>query len=170
MIRTSRLFLRPYFREDARELCAAIADERVVRMLSLAPWPYTLKDAEDFCSLVHAPPALNFAITLPGPSGAPIIGGIGIDCTKGEMPELGYWIAPDHWQKGYVSEAIAAVLETARLVGIERVRSAHFVDNLPSGCVLLKAGFLPTGELIEIASRGRGGAGVAAIRYERALS
>ena len=168
MIRTRRLLLRPYFPEDAAELCAAIADERVVRMLSMAPWPYTLKDAEDFCALTHEPPELNFAITLSGASGAPIIGGIGIDF-KGDLPELGYWIAPAYWQQGYVSEAIEAVLEKARLMGMERVRSAHFVDNLASGCVLLKAGFAPTGELLEIACRGRGGEGVPAIRYERAL-
>ena len=169
MIRTSRLFLRPYFPEDARELCAAIADERVVRMLSLAPWPYTLEDAHSFCALTHVPPELNFAITLPGATGAPIIGGIGIDPATGNLPELGYWIAPDHWQRGYVSEAIAAVLETARLMGMQHIRSSHFVDNLASGCVLLKAGFTPTGELIEIASRGRGGQGVPAIRYELML-
>lgn len=168
IIRTRRLLLRPYFPEDANELYAAIADERVVRMLSRAPWPYALADAQEFCARAVVPPELNFAIALPGLHGAPIIGGIGIDIC-GDLPELGYWIAPDFWRQGYVSEAIEAVLEASSALGFDRIRSAHFVDNLPSGCALLKAGFAPTGELIEIACRGRGGEGVPAIRYERVL-
>ena len=46
--RTARLTLRPAWLEDAPQLTAAIAHERVVRNLSKVPWPYRLADAEAF--------------------------------------------------------------------------------------------------------------------------
>ena len=46
--RTARLLLRPGWAEDAPALCAAIGDERIVRNLATAPWPYRLRDAEAF--------------------------------------------------------------------------------------------------------------------------
>ncbi|MBA3730647.1 MAG: GNAT family N-acetyltransferase, partial [Sphingomonas sp.] len=38
--RTARLLLRPGWAEDAPALAAAIGDERIVRNLATAPWPY----------------------------------------------------------------------------------------------------------------------------------
>ena len=46
--RTERLLLRPGWIEDAPAVHRAIADERVVRNLATAPWPYSLADAEAF--------------------------------------------------------------------------------------------------------------------------
>ena len=45
--RTPRLLLRPGWREDAPALFRAIADERIVRNLATAPWPYTLGGRRD---------------------------------------------------------------------------------------------------------------------------
>lgn len=171
MIRTSRLLLRPYFAEDARELFARIADERVVRMLSRAPWPYTMDHAREFCACPLDPFCTNFVITLPEQRGAPIIGGIGLELA-GDVPELGYWLAPDFWRQGYISEAVTAVLEKAALLGFTQVCAGHFADNPASGAVLRKAGFAPTGEIAATPSQGRGGQDVPTIRYacELALS
>ena len=44
--RTKRLLLRPGWAEDAPALAAAIADEKIVRNLATAPWPYRMRDAE----------------------------------------------------------------------------------------------------------------------------
>ena len=165
MIRTSRLLLRPHFPEDARELFAAIANQRVVRMLSRAPWPYRLEHAEAFCARPLDPRRTNFAITLPEWAGAPIIGGIGLDMEP-EVPEIGYWIAPEFWGQGYVSEALDAVLTQAVVLGVERVQGTHLIDNPRSGAVLLKAGFVPTGEAVSVRCEGRGSIEVPAIRYQ----
>src|SRR5690348_12176177 len=61
--RSERLFLRPAFPEDARELYHAICDARVVAMLASAPWPYRLADAEDFCARPADPRAPRFLVT-----------------------------------------------------------------------------------------------------------
>ena len=53
--RTERLLLRPGWSEDAPALFQAIADERIVRNLASAPWPYSLADAEAFLARERDP-------------------------------------------------------------------------------------------------------------------
>jgi RimJ/RimL family protein N-acetyltransferase len=163
-IRTQRLFLRPPFPEDWREIYRGINDAGVVRMLARAPWPYRPEDAQAFCNAARDPLDLLFAITLPGVEGAPIIGAIGLDCSEA-VPDVGYWIARGHRGKGYASEALPAVLEIARTLGVQRVSAGHYLDNPASGAVLKKAGFVETGEVRPTNALGRGGQLVLARRY-----
>ncbi len=164
MIRTRRLLLRPPFFEDWRELHAMIADEGTVRMLASAPWPYLPEHARMFCMGGFDPLAMRFLIALPGAAGAPIIGGIGIEL-RDEEPELGYWIARDYRRRGFASEAVAAVLDAAAVLGADRVVAGHYLDNPASGAVLRQAGFAETGEVRPAQCMGRGGDFVLARRY-----
>ena len=167
-IRTGRLFLRPIFPEDARALYAAIADEKIVRMLARAPWPYTVGDAQAFCTGAGSADGLLFAITLPALPGAPLIGTIALD-RQGDRHELGYWIGRAWQGQGYAAEAVAGVLEIAAMLGIRRIEAGHFLDNPASAAVLRGAGFAETGELRPVASLGRGGELALARRYQRRL-
>jgi RimJ/RimL family protein N-acetyltransferase len=162
--RSERLFLRPAFPEDSRELHAAICDAAVAAMLSRVPWPYRLADAEEFCARAADPMLPSFLITVPGQSGAPIVGGIGFR-PEGEDLVLGYWIARDHWGRGYATEAGRAALQIAHAIGRRRVLAGHFVDNPASGRVLRKLGFRETGEVRPTFCRARGGELVLARRY-----
>lgn len=162
--RSERLFLRPAFPEDSRELFEAICDAGIVAMLAAPPWPYRMADAEEFCARDvdrHSP---RFLITLPGEKGAPIIGSIGLR-EDGDALALGYWIARDHWGRGYATEAGRGALAMARALGRKRVLSDHFVDNPASGRVLRKLGFRETGEVRPTECRARGGDLVLARRY-----
>ena len=60
--RTERLLLRPGWAEDAPALAAAIADEKIVRNLATAPWPYGLRDAEAFLAQPRDPALPSFLI------------------------------------------------------------------------------------------------------------
>jgi RimJ/RimL family protein N-acetyltransferase len=162
--RSERLFLRPAFPEDSRELFEGICDASVVQMLSRAPWPYRPADAVEACARPADPQAPNFLITLPDRKGAPIVGGIAFK-HAGEDIELGYWIARTHWGNGYATEAGRAALEIARALGRTRVLAGHFVDNPASGRVLRKLGFRETGEVRPTECRARGGELVLARRY-----
>lgn len=158
-IRSDRLFLRPGWAEDWQDLAAAIADRAVVRNLARAPWPYRGEHAREFLADTPDPVAPRFLVTLPGPGGAPIIGGAGLQRLENgaaDAVELGYWIAPAHWGRGYAGEAVRAVLSVARALGHRRVVARHFVDNQASGRVLEKAGFQRTGHVYECFSAGRG--------------
>ena len=77
-MRTERLFLRPPFPEDWRQVYSGINDAGVVRMLASAPWPYMPEDAQDYCNTVRDPYNVRLAIALPGTDGAPLIGQIGL--------------------------------------------------------------------------------------------
>lgn len=154
-IRSERLFLRPSWPEDGTEIFAAIADERVVRNLALAPWPYTIEDAKGFARREQERLLPHFLITLPGAPGPQVIGCVSL-ARKPDEVELGYWIAPGHWNHGYASEAVRAVLRLADALGHRRILAHHFADNPASGRVLTKAGFRPTGEETMRYSKGRG--------------
>ena len=157
-IRTQRLFLRPTFPEDWREVLAGIGEEAIVRNLARAPWPYREEDARQFCASAFAPAAPSLLVTVPGPAGAPVIGGCGYGPRDdSDELELGYWIARSHWGRGFATEAARAVCGLARAVGIGRLGAGHFADNPASGRVLRKVGFRPIDAMRERYSRGRDG-------------
>jgi RimJ/RimL family protein N-acetyltransferase len=139
--RSERLFLRPAFPEDCGAILAGIGEESIVRNLARAPWPYTLDDARNFAALPQDMRLPHFLVTVPGNG---VIGSAGMGEHEGE-PELGYWIAREHWGRGYATEAAGAVLRIARTLGHRRVVAGHFTDNPASGRVLRKLGFIPTG-------------------------
>ena len=158
--RSERLLLRPPWPEDWQAVRAGIADEGVVRNLASAPWPYADSDAQDWCGQAFAPDCPRFLVTIA--RSAEVIGCIGIgplpieDGGGDGIMEMGYWIARAHWGRGYATEAAAAMLEIARMLGHSRIEAGHFVDNPASGKVLRKVGFLPTGRVEPRHSKGRG--------------
>lgn len=155
-IRSERLFLRPGWPEDWEELLAQVNDEGLVRNLANAPWPYTARDAQEFVRRPQERMLPHFLVTLPTAEGAKLIGSAGL-ARHGEDAELGYWIARDHWGRGYATEAARAVVRLAAALGHRRIVASHFADNSASGRVLQKVGFRPTGEIRQRFSAGRGG-------------
>lgn len=164
-VRTQRLTLRPGWREDAAELARAIGHESVVRNLARAPWPYTEEAAETFAASFEDPTEPKFLMFEHQGSSVRLIGCISIGAFEGERHELGYWLTPDAWGRGYATEAGAAVLRAAQAMGIRRVAAGHFLDNPASGRVLRKLGFRATGRVVPVYSRGRGEA-VPSARFE----
>lgn len=145
-IRSERLFLRPGWPEDWQELLGKICDERIVRNLARAPWPYGPEDARRFAAMEQDRRTPNFFVTAPSAEGTRLVGSCGLGLHEGQV-ELGYWIARDEWGKGYATEAARAVLTLARTLGHRRIVAGHFEDNPASGRVLAKVGFRPTGEV-----------------------
>jgi len=155
--RTKRLTLRPGWPEDAPALARAIGHESVVAKLARAPWPYALGDAEAFLSVPRGPTDAGFLILDHIDARPRIVGGIALTPGDGAH-ELGYWLTPDAWGRGYATEAGEAVVAMARhALGLRRLDAFHFVDNPASGRVLAKLGFRPTGRVEARTSRGRGG-------------
>ena len=153
--RTPRLTLRPGWPEDAPALTRAIAHEAVAFKLSRLPWPYTLDHAQAW--LTGEPTPGDYALLIFAHDRGPepeLVGGIGLhlhgpDRTgdgAGEL-EIGYWLTPGAWGRGYATEAGRAVIDMARhALGLPRLIGRHMVDNPDSGHVLRKLGFRPTGE------------------------
>lgn len=163
-IRSERLFLRPSWPEDWAELLPRIRDEEIVCNLARAPWPYEPGHARDFAARPQDRRFPSFVVTLPSAEGPKLIGSCGLQCEDGNA-ELGYWIARDHWGRGYAPEAARAVLSLARALGHRRIVAGHFIDNPASGRVLAKVGFQPTGVVRPRFSLARGGEALVA-QYE----
>ncbi|MEO7177409.1 MAG: GNAT family N-acetyltransferase [Allosphingosinicella sp.] len=156
-VRTTRLLLRPGWSQDATALFEAIGDERIVRNLATAPWPYRPGDAESWLATQRKASEPSLLILRCAETAPELIGAIGFGRRPtGEM-EFGYWIARRHWGRGYATEAGRAVLATARYgLRLKRLDAGHFLDNPASGRVLEKLGFTPTGTIVPRFSAGRG--------------
>ncbi|WP_093224570.1 GNAT family N-acetyltransferase [Sphingomonas sp. NFR15] len=143
--------LRPGWPEDAAAVTQALAHESVVMNLSRVPWPYMPADARDWLAIPRGSTDVTLLIhahdgPAPGRSCPRLIGTISLDRERGDAPELGYWLTPSAWGRGYATEAGRAVLHMARhSLGLKRLRARHFVDNPASGRVLGKLGFHETG-------------------------
>lgn len=168
-VRTERLTLRPGWMEDAPELARAIAHESVVRNLGRAPWPYALSDAQAFLALERGAATPSFLIQEHVEGRVRIVGGIGVGAFHGEPYELGYWLTPDAWGRGYATEAGLGVIRAARALRIPRLSAGHFIDNPGSGRVLRKLGFRHTGRTEAMFSQGRG-VEVPCVRMELVLA
>lgn len=152
---TPRLTLRPGWPEDATALAEAIGHEAVVRNLARAPWPYGVADAEAFLALPRGPHEARFQICERFGEHR-LIGGVGLHLDVHGW-ELGYWLTPQAWGRGYATEAGRAVLDIARhALGRGRIAARHFVDNPASGRVLRKLGFIETGTRSRLHSLARG--------------
>lgn len=143
--RTNRLLLRPGFPEDAPALAAAIADERIVRNLATAPWPYSVRDAEAFLAQPRDPVLPSLLVTERTGKAPRLVGACGLGRRPSGAVELGYWIARAHWGRGIATEACTALVDIARTLGIASLEGSHFLDNPASARVLEKLGFEPTG-------------------------
>jgi RimJ/RimL family protein N-acetyltransferase len=162
-IGTERLILRKPRRTDAAQMAKLADDIGVARALSSMPHPYGQADAEAF--LVRAADIdwnadARFAIEHRTEG---FIGMLGFDRTKNHAatdplgPELGYWLGRPYWGRGYATEAARGALQWASTDWRRRVVVAgHFADNPASGEVLVKAGFLYTGEVQPRVSKARG--------------
>lgn len=138
-IETERLFLRSPRMGDAPTIAAGLDNYSVARFLSRVPYPYFEADAVAWLSELkdNVPEHAVFAIER---QGAGLIGVISIE------PELGYWIAEDHWGQGFATEAGRAVLSWHFANSDSRsVSSGAHHDNPASLNVQRKLGFVVTG-------------------------
>lgn len=156
--RTKRLTLRPGWPEDAAAIAQAIGHEEVVTKLSRVPWPYAEANAAEWLAAPRAKDNVALSILAHEEATPRLIGGIGVHPTEDHGGyELGYWLTPDAWGRGYATEAGQAVLCIAQYaMGLKGLRATHFVDNPASGKVLRKLGFRATGRTMTYClARGR---------------
>jgi RimJ/RimL family protein N-acetyltransferase len=157
-LKTERLTLRAVRESDAPRLAALANDFDVVKMTSSMPFPYTIADAEAWVAkqpvkdpYMERTWAVDFA-------DEGFAGVVAFHATGGFGPELGYWFGRPYWGRGVATEAVQRAMAWA-LGAWEKsvIIAGHFADNDASGGVLVKAGFLYTGEVLMHPCLARGG-------------
>ncbi|MCK5785584.1 MAG: GNAT family N-acetyltransferase [Candidatus Sabulitectum sp.] len=150
VIETARLILRPFTTGDSAFVQENAGSEEIYRNTLGMPHPYTEANAVEWIS-THAAKfylgqGIELAVTL---KSGELMGVVGISVSKNHnRGELGYWFGKPYWNKGYCSEAAAALVEYAfSEMGLHKITSRHFLHNPASGRVLEKIGFTKEGIL-----------------------
>jgi RimJ/RimL family protein N-acetyltransferase len=156
-IRTERLRLRAPEPDDAPAIGRLACDYAVCSMTTRMPYPYRLSDARAFVALVRAQDRGRDNTFVVEHRDAGVIGAVGFHRGGAAPLEIGYWIGRPYWRRGFATEAVRAALAWAEQDWRRKVVIAgHFDDNEASAQVLIKAGFLYTGEIQRRFSRARG--------------
>ena len=57
--------------------------------------------------------------------------------------EIGYFINPIYWNKGYATEALKAMIDYLFNIGFKRIIASYFEENIASSRVMAKSGMKP---------------------------
>jgi [ribosomal protein S5]-alanine N-acetyltransferase len=158
-IRTPRLLLRPPRLSDVPALVPLVGDWRVARPTTI-PHPYSKEEGEQFvrASARKRRRGTDMALLVTDRMDGRLIGGTGfhqIDWTDRRF-ELGYWVAPSEWGKGFAPEAAFAVCREAfRTLRMHRIHANVYAFNARSARVLLNLGFRIEGRAREHHRDGR---------------
>lgn len=143
---TRRLLLRQPAMADAERIALFLNNFAVAGNLSRVPYPYHLSDAKAWLRTWQpdAPASqTGFVIDLPGEG---FIGQVGFHADADGETVLGYWLAQPFWNRGFMSEAVAATVDWYfRVAAAEHIRSGVFYFNRASLAIQRKLGFVETG-------------------------
>lgn len=152
---TDRLFLRALEAADLPRMVEYLNVWDVTRWLSVVPFPYTRGHAAEFYDEIAESTASGtpHAYVLCRKTTPGLIGLIGLHPPRGNARkageiEVGYWLGQPYWGQGFMSEAVAAVLDIAfARPGTHLVGATTALNNLASQKVLARAGLRNMGEM-----------------------
>ena len=112
------------------------------------PHPYTVQDAESWCSrLADGPDSTHWAIDVGGDA----VGGVGMDIGEDVYrltAHFGYWLGEDYWGRGIMTAVVGAVADYVfEHYGLARLHAPVFEWNPASMRVLEKCGYAREGVL-----------------------
>ncbi len=145
-LHTDRLTLRRADATDIQQLYRLRADEQIMKYIPRPP-ATSLDEIAEFLRLtdekIAANEMINWMITVKGDP--TMIGTIGFYYIKPEhyRAEIGYMLLPEFQGKGYVTEAIAAVVNYGfKAMGLHSIEAVVDPENIASCAVLEKCGFV----------------------------
>ena len=145
-IETERLLLRRPRQSDAQAIYSGYAsDHEVTRYLS---WPRhrSVADTLAFLSMSDDEwqrwPAGPYLV-LSRDNGKPgiLLGSTGLFYKSPARAVTGYVFGREAWGHGYATESLQAMVEIARVTGVERLEAICHAEHAPSAHVLEKCGF-----------------------------
>lgn len=152
-LQTERLSLRRAVAEDAAVIFEMRSNPEMMKYIP-RPLVTKIEEAQQHIALINekinSNEGINWAITLKGET--KMIGIIGHYRIKPEhyRAEIGYMLLPDFQGKGYISEAIAKVVEYGfDVMKLHSIEAIVAPENEASAIVLQKNGFVKEAHLKE---------------------
>lgn len=146
-LQTERLILNHPRESDRESLMSCLNADKIYAENTLnIPFPYQKKDADFFLNDMVAKgfeqqSQIIFAIRKRTDDA--MTGSVGLHLTmEHRRAELGYWLARADWNKGYITEAVNAVLRYGfSELNLNKITAIYYTHNLASGRILEKCGF-----------------------------
>jgi RimJ/RimL family protein N-acetyltransferase len=139
VLETDRLTLRRPTLADVKAIAQLANDRRIAENTRRLPHPYGQEHAVAFVRAV-ADEASEAAFLIEHNHAA--IGMVGIDWSKQDAPELGYWLGVAHWGQGFGTEAARALIDFFfEDYDAEQLYAGARVANPASRNILEKCGF-----------------------------
>lgn len=152
-LETERLFLRRINENDAEEVLALRGNPEIMKYIP-RPLAKTKEDALEHIAMIEEKiennTGINWGITIKGSD--KIIGIIGHYRIQPEnhRAEIGYMSLPEYNGKGYITEAIKAVVEYGfEEMNLHSIEAVIDPDNIASEKVLQKNGFVKEAHILE---------------------
>ena len=146
MIETERLVLRPWREEDADALFKYGSDPDVGPIAGWSVHTSVENSLEVIRNVFSAPE--TYAVVLKGTDepvgccGLVITDGLNMASMKEGEAEIGYWIGKPFWGRGYIPEAVEALLVRGfNELGLETIWCGYYEGNIKSKRVCEKCGF-----------------------------
>jgi [ribosomal protein S5]-alanine N-acetyltransferase len=152
VIETERLVLRPFAYEDMPDYKAFFTDPDVQRYLGGIPIPMDAKSERQWVDNINGrclKAKLVFTWCIELKETGRVIG----RCDLGgfvlkSMADIAYYLSKDYWNKGFISEAVNAVICFGfERLGLHRIQATVMPENEASIRVLEKVGFSREGLL-----------------------
>jgi ribosomal-protein-alanine N-acetyltransferase len=152
VLRTERLLLRQILQSDINEIFRGLSHPEVIKHygISFKTLEASQEQMDWYANMILEDTGRCWAIC--SPDNAHFYGVVTLVFWKKEhrKAETGYWIFPEHWGKGIVSEALEKVLEYGfSEMNLHRVSAESEDDNAGSIGVLKKLGFVHEGTMQE---------------------
>ena len=148
VIETAHLKLRPWSTDDVEDIWPIVSDPEFPKLMS---WEAHKDKSEtrawlDAASRVVASnEEVKWAIEHEGKP----IGSIGfheitwkVRAFRLDRAELGYWLSPEHQRKGFMTEAVQAIVRFGfETIGLHKIMITCMAENIASRRVIEKASF-----------------------------
>ena len=152
ILETPRLILREFVVGDWPAVLAYQSDPRYLRLYA---WTTRTKaDVQPFVTVFVASqavePRLKYQLAITLRDGGALAGSCGIRLAEpgARAADLGYEVSPEHWGRGYATEAARAMLEFGfGELGVRRVWAECVPENAASRRVMEKLGMRREGRL-----------------------
>lgn len=148
-IASDRLVIRELSHDDDDALSRIGGDPTVAPMLMSVTSPWNTRDVATWVEAApyRGTPGFRAGITT---KDGTLIGSIGLGPMRDDgSASVMYFIDPNHWGRGYASEAASVFLDHCmQYFPIKSVFAGYFDENPASGAVLRKLGFIQTGHVM----------------------